>query len=270
MNTMLHFLQLEFKKVNNYRPFQVMTILYLILLPTSLLVTKSLPDEVGTFFGTQGFYTFPNVWKYLGYIGNWLGFFFLGFMGVLSITSEYGNKTLRQNIITGLSRKDYFVAKVTFILALSLLATAFYFLCGVIIGWIHADPFYFDVFTQELNYIPRFFLMSFGYMSLGLLFGTLIRRTGFAIFVFLAYGVFLEQILRGIHLYYTESRTCLFYPINAMEDLTPIPFPDMANDMIREMDFNPFMSPTESMITSSIFIGFFLFGTYQLLMKRDL
>ncbi len=268
---MLHLLKLEFLKVKNYKPFIVMTILYLILLPISLLVTKSLPEEPAAFFGTQGFYTFPNVWKYLGYIGNWIGFFFLGFMGVLSITMEFGNKTLRQNIITGLSRKEYFSAKVIFITAISLAATAYYFLSGTLIGLFHADPFYMDVYTQGLmTYIPRYFLMSFGYMSLGLFFGMLVRRTGFAVFIFLAYGVFLEQVLRGIHMYYLESRTVLFYPVNAIEDLTPIPFPDIANDMIREMDFNPFLSSGEAMITVIVYTALFIFGAYQLIMKRDL
>jgi ABC-2 type transport system permease protein len=268
---MIHLLKLEFLKVKNYKPFIVMAILYLILLPVSLLVTKALPAEPAAFFGTQGFYTFPNVWKYLGYIGNWIGFFFLGFMGVLSITMEFGNKTLRQNIITGLSRKEYFSAKVIFITAISLAATVHYFLSGTVIGLVHADPFYLDVYTQGLfNYIPRFFLMSFGYMALGLFFGMLVRRTGFAVFIFLAYGVFLEQILRGLHMYYFESRTCLFYPVNAIEDLTPIPFPDIANDMIREMDFNPFLSSGEAMITVSIYTALFLFGAYRLMVKRDL
>jgi len=267
---MLHLLNLEIKKVRNYNPFRVMAILYILLLPASVLVTKGLPQELIDAFGAQGFYTFPNIWRYLGYVGNWLGFFFLGFMGVLSMTSEFGNKTLRQNIITGLTRKEFYLAKVVFIAAVSLAATAFYFVVSLLIGIVHADPFYFDVFTQNLNYIPRFFLMSFGYMSLGLLFGTLVRRTGFAIFIFLAFGVFIENIFRLLHLYYTEHRSCLFYPINAMEDLTPVPFPDMANDLIRNMDFNPFMTPTEAVITTIIYTGLFLFGAYQLMMKKDL
>jgi hypothetical protein len=107
-------------------------------------------------------------------------------------------------------------------------------------------------------------------MALGLFFGMLVRRTGFTVFIFLAYGVFLEQILRGLHMYYFESRTCLFYPVNAIEDLTPIPFPDIANDMIREMDFNPFLSSGEAMITVSIYTALFLFGAYRLMVKRDL
>jgi len=248
-----------------------MSVLYLILLPTTLLLFKSLPEEPAGFFGVPGCYNFPNIWKYMGYIGSWLGFFFLGFMGVLSITMEFGNKTLRQNIITGLSRKEYFSAKIIFITAISLFVTAYYFLSGTVIGIFHADPFYMDDFMKTFKYLPLYFLMSFAYMSFGLFLGMLVRRTGFAIFLFLAYGMFLEQIIRGIHLYYFEtSRTVLFYPLNAVEDLMPIPFADMANDMIREMDFNPFLSSVEAMITVSIYTSLFLFGAYRLMMKRDL
>lgn len=268
---MIHLLKLEFLKVKNYKPFIVMTILYLILLPTTLLLFKALPEEPASFFGVPGCYSFPNIWKYMGYIGSWLGFFFLGFMGVLSITMEFGNKTLRQNIITGLSRKEYFAGKIIFIFAISIIATFYYFLSGTIIGLFHADPFYMDVYMKSFSYLPFYFLMSFAYMIFGMFLGTLVRRTGFAIFLFLAYGMFLEQIIRGFHLYqFKESRTVLFYPLNAIEDLNPIPFVEMANDMIREMDFNPFLSPTESFITVSIYTSLFILGAYRLMIKKDL
>ncbi|MDG1435883.1 MAG: ABC transporter permease subunit [Saprospiraceae bacterium] len=268
---MLYLLKLEFLKINNYRPFIVMMILYLILLPVSLLVAKSLPEELAAIFSTKEFYTFPNVWRYLGYIGNWLGFFFLGFMGLLSVTMEFSNKTLRQNIITGLSRKEYFFAKLIFITAISLIGTFYYFLSGTLIGLFHANPYYMDIYTQGLMfYISSYFLMSFAYMSLGLFFGMLVRRTGFAVFTFLAYSVFLERVIRGIHMYYIESRTALFYPVNAMSDLTTIPFPNIANTVISEMDFNPFLTSGEAIITVTIYTLIFLFVVYRLMMKQDL
>ena len=248
-----------------------MVLFYLILLPATLMLGKALPEEPAAFLGVPGCFNFPNIWKFMGYIGNWLGFFFLGFIGVLLITMEFGNKTLRQNIITGLSRKEYFSAKIIFITAISLLATAYYFLSGTAIGLIHADPFYMDVYIKSINYLPAYFLMSFAYMAFGLFLGMLVRRTGFAIFLFLAYGMFLENIVRGIHLYYFQSsRTVIFYPLNAIEDLTPLPFVEMANDMIKEMDFNPFMTSGEAMITVSIYTALFIFGAYRLMLNRDL
>jgi len=40
--------------------------------------------------------------------------------------------------------------------------------------------------------------------------------------------------------------------------------------MVKEMKFNPFLSPTEAVVTASIYNGIFLFVAYRLMMKRDL
>ena len=270
---MMHLLKLEFKKFKNYRPFIIMAVLYMVLLPLTLLITKNFPEEsrVQEMFGIQGFYTFPNIWKFLAYSGNWIVFFFLGFMGVLSITNEFSNKTLRQNIITGMSRREYFLGKITFVGAVSLAATLVYFLTGFFIGFYHSYSFELNDLAGNANYYFRYFLMCFGYMSFGLFLGTLFRRTGIAIFVFLAYGVFVEVILRGLHVYFFgKTRTSLFYPLNAMEDLAPIPFKDLMEELINDWGFELFLSGNEAVITSSIFISLFLFGVYRILTKKDL
>ena len=129
------------------------------------IVDRANPPE-GVFTG-KSLVEFPTIWQYLAYDGNWMVFFFLGFMSVLSITNEFGNKTLRQNIITGLSRADFFKGKFVFIAALALLATAYYFLCGSVIGLLYTEDFTVAKFTENLDFVPRFFLMSFGYMSIG-------------------------------------------------------------------------------------------------------
>jgi hypothetical protein len=65
---------------------------------------------------------FPTVWQYLGYIGNWLCFFFFGFLSIVVVTTEHSYRTMRQNIITGLSRQQYFLSKFYLIVVVSLLA----------------------------------------------------------------------------------------------------------------------------------------------------
>ena len=98
----MHLLQLEWLKQKNFTMFRVMTVLFLVGLPSLLLIvktfnlpTENLPPMIPS---VESLYQFPNVWIYLGYVGNWLTFFFMGFMGVLMVTNEYANKTLRQNI----------------------------------------------------------------------------------------------------------------------------------------------------------------------------
>jgi hypothetical protein len=107
----MNLLYLEWKKFAPYRLFQVITVLFIVLFPLMFLVGtsfKGLPSEIGS---PLSYYSFPKVWEAAAYAGNWMVFFFLGFLGVLIITNEISYKTLRQNLITGMSREEYFLEK---------------------------------------------------------------------------------------------------------------------------------------------------------------
>ncbi len=270
---MLYLLGLEWKKVRYYRIFQVLVILFIVALPGIMLIPKTFTSVPSEIMSKDMFYMFPNGWKYIGYTGNWMAFFFIGFLAVISATSEYANKTLRQNIITGLTRKQFFLAKLYFILAISLAATLYYVLVGLIFGITHTETIYMSKVLQEADLIPRFFLMCMGYSSFGLFVGLLIRRTGISIFLYLIYIMILEAILRyPIHYNLFPNKSVHFYPMNAVEDLVPFDFPfnEMANEFMEENDFSFFLTPTEAVITSSIYTALFLYGCYWLLKRRDL
>ncbi len=267
----IRLLQLEWLKFRKLITFQIMVIAYAVALPSLMLIGKRFPDLPPPLLKNIQLFQFPNIWEYLGYIGNWLAFFFLGFLGVYTITMEFGNKTLRQNIITGLSRSEVFVAKVLFVLAVSLTATLYYALCGFTFGFLHTDVTSIRVVLDGTGIIWRYLLMCIGYMAFGLVIGTLIRRTGIALVLYFAYISFIELIMRWlIHLNIFKNKTMHFYPMNAVEDLVPIPFSDIADGFSQENGFSFFLSPTEAVITVLIYTTLFLFATYRLLKLRDL
>jgi len=103
---MLHLLSLEIKKFRNNAVVDLFGIMFLVTMPTVIFVGKQFKDVPPPFPSTDKIFTFPGIWEYLGYVGNWLVFFFLGFIMLYIITSEVNFKTMRQNIITGLSRRD--------------------------------------------------------------------------------------------------------------------------------------------------------------------
>ncbi|MFT4760013.1 MAG: ABC-2 type transport system permease protein [Paraglaciecola sp.] len=272
---MLHLLKLEWLKQKEFTIFRVMTILFLIALPSLLLIAKSFtisPDSMPPFMPTvDSLFQFPNIWQWLGYIGSWLTFFFMGFLGVLMVTNEYSNKTLRQNIITGLSRTEYFLSKLYFILAISLCVTVYYTIWCLLFGFAHTETVYLNTALKNADYIYRFFLMSTGYMSLGLLIGLLIKRTGIALFLYLAYVMILEKIIRyAVHLQIFKHQSMKFYPVNSFSDLAPFPYTEMAADFAKKEGFDFFLSPMQAVITASVFVCLFLFLSYQKLQKGDL
>ncbi|MCB0640544.1 MAG: ABC transporter permease [Phaeodactylibacter sp.] len=267
---MFHLLALEWHKQKKNRSFQVLIGFYLLLLPTLMLLTKNISEFPPPINSSDAFFQFPSNFMFFGYLGNWLVFFFLGFMAVTFITQEYAYKTLRQNIITGLSRAEYFWSKAFFIGAISLAATLYYTLVVFIYGFTHTDAIFASTITKNIDYIPRYFLMCLGYMSFGFLLGVLVRRTGIALFLYFSYVMFLELILRwGVHLQLFAHKSMHFYPMNAVEDLTPIPFSEAARGFEKDFPFPFFLTPTEATITAGIYTFLFFFAAFRLLTRRD-
>ncbi len=269
---MLHLLTLEWKKVRKNSTFRVLFVLYLILLPSLFLVGKRLPDLPDEIPSADVFYMFPTVWEYLAYAGNWLVFFFLGFLAVLSVTVEYNNKTLRQNVITGLTRTEIFKAKLSYIIALSFVATAYYFIVAIVIGFFNTETIYWVKIWQEWEMIPRYFLMCLGYTSFALLLGLLIKRTGIALFLYLSYVMFIEVVLRwAVHRNLFDHKSMHFYPMNAIEDLTPFPLLKTAKNFGgNDMKFEILLSPSEAVGTVIVYTALFLFCSYGLLRRSSL
>jgi ABC-2 type transport system permease protein len=268
---MLYLLQLEWKKVRKYNVFIVLSLAYILLLPSLYLIGKRIPELPEGLMSPNQFYEFPTVWGYLGYTGNWLVFFFLGFMSVLLITMEFGTRTLRQNIITGLERSDIFKAKVIFIIAISAAATLYFALVGFTFGFLHTDVTSFSLVMRDTGIIGRYFLMCLSYMAFGFMIGLLIRRTGISIFLYFSYILFIERIIRWlIHFNIVRDKSMHFYPINATIDLVPVPISKQAEGFASENGFNLFLSPTEAVITTTIFMILFLLASWKLLQKRDL
>jgi ABC-2 type transport system permease protein len=268
---MLHLLQLEWLKQKHNRTFLVLIGMYALLLPTLILSTKTMPDFPPPINSSDTFFQFPDVFIYLGYSGNWLVFFFLGFFSVVFITAEFGYRTFRQNIINGLSRTELFLSKFQFLLALALFATLYYGIWCMIYGYTHTETIYTSVILKNIDYLPRYFLMCVSYMSFGMFLGILLRRTGIALFLYFSYVMFIEVILRWvIHYRITEDRTVHFYPMNATEDLVPFPMIEQADNFGREIDFNILLSPNEAIMTTAVYVFIFLALSYWMVLKRDL
>ena len=271
---MLHLLQLEWLKMYKNTFFRVMVILYAVLLPGFFLVGKSvLPAEpqAGVPISQSTIYGFPDVFNYLGYLGNWMVFFFLGFVAITSVAGEFSNRTLRQNIITGLSRTEYFMSKLWFVLAISGAAALYYALIALLLGFTHTDPLYASAVWKNIDYVPRYFLMCVGYMSFGLLLAVVIRRTAIVLFLYLAYGLFIEPLIRYVvHGNIVQHESIHWYPLNAFEDLAPNPIAEMADEFSREMGFSFWLSPTVAILLSSLYIGLFLFLGWRSIRTSDL
>jgi hypothetical protein len=124
----------------------------------------------------------------------------------------------------------------------------------------------------DSNYaIPRFWLMSFGYLSFANLLVFLIRRSGLTTIAYFGYIFIFEFLVRMLHLYYFKHRSILFYPINSIEDIMPNPLfklPDFW--MEKAWGFKPLLTYGEASISALIYSIVIVYLTWVIFKKRDI
>lgn len=268
----LRLLKLEYLKFRYNRVIQLLLLLFMVFMPTTILVLKNFQDLPPPLPSVDSVFEFPLIWDYQGYSGSWLVFFCIGFIMLYTITSEINNKTMRQNIITGITKKEYFVAKGIILLVLSIFSTLLYSISTLIIGLTHTESPDFLLIADN-NWAPlRYFLLCLGYTSFALMIGFLIRRGTLALLFYFSYIMMLEPILRwAVHFNITKDRGMLFWPMNVFEDLMPLPLFKLSESAIKtNTDINLLLSYWEAVTVSPIYILAFVAIAYYNFVKKDL
>ncbi len=274
----LRLLQIEYLKFKSNSVIRLLVILYLIFLPIAIFMGKELDELPDFILSADVFFTFPEkageqgIWDYMGYIGNWMSYFFLGVVAIYILGIEINNKTLRQSVINGLTRKEYFLSKLSTIVLISVLASLYYGLCTLGIGWIHTEG---ATLSQALTNewaMSRYFLMCMGYLSFAFLIIVLFRRPAVSVFLYLSYVLIIEFGIRMTLIYFkVPPEWTKYFPMNVVEDLHPfpafkIPAAKMGPDYIKEI----LLSYPESALVSSLYIIIFIALSYRMFMNRDI
>lgn len=267
----MHLLGLEWKKFRKNKLILFLLGLYTLLMPFAIFVMDNYIQMPGL-PQKETFFSFPGIWEYQGYSGSWFSFLFLGFIGVVIITSEVSNKTMRQNILTGMTRQSFYLGKLYVILTVSIWATMIYFISALLIGISRTEGFTTEMIFDGHQYaVLRYFLMNLGYLSFGLFLGLIIRRSGLAIFTYLAYIIFLEPMIRwAIHRNIFDHRSMHFYPMNGIEDLMPNPAFRLVDSFKEMTNFELLLSYREATVISLISVAVFLIVSYLNILKKDM
>lgn len=227
---MLHLLQIDFKKLSSYRTFWVVCGLYFITIGFSTASgMEFLKWLASTFdkFGSQlninriPLYHFPDVWLNLVW---WSGFFkvLLGIMVVISITNEYTYRTLRQNIIDGLSRWEFLLSKILTNFVLGLVSVVLIFIIALITGFIYTPEINWNYVFTDLEFYPAYLLEILSFLSYALMLGILVQRSGLTI-ILLLLSYMLEAIIKANIDDYVPW-LIPYFPMESITALVPIPF----------------------------------------------
>ena len=176
-------------------------------------------------------YHFPDVWLNLIWMGGWLKIV-LGIMVVISITNEYQYRTIRQNIIDGMSRWEFLLSKILTNVLLSLMSVAMIFVVGLVTGMIYSPSLDWKYMITDLEFFPAYFLEIFFFLSYALMLGILINRSGLTI-ILLMLSQMIELIITA-NIQDDLPAIVPFFPMKSIWYLIEMPFKRYALQEIQD------------------------------------
>ncbi len=281
---MLRLLNIEFYKLKHNRASKILTIIYFALL-TSIAFIAAIKFDIGPIkfhLAEQGIFNFPYIWHFNTYMASIFKFFLL-LVIVSMMANEYSNSTLKQNLIDGLSKKEFILSKFYIVIVYALISTVFVFVISLILGYVYSDYDEFSIIFSDLEYLLAFFIKLVGFFSFGLFMGILIKRSAFAVGALLVW-FFAESMIKGF-LYWkfkenpstsdSVDSIMQFLPLESMSNLIKEPFTRLnaVQSVAKQVgeDLSKDFSVHWYQIAIVLFWTFvFIYLSYRLLKKRDL
>jgi ABC-type transport system involved in multi-copper enzyme maturation permease subunit len=274
---MIRLLQLELQKLILNRTSKILIFISFIL-PLCVIVLSAIKINFFGFFtlelGELGIFNFPIVWHITTYFSALFKFFF-AIVVVSMIGNEYSNKTLKQNLIDGLSKREFILSKFYTIVFFSLISTVIIFILSLVLGLVYSSYNEISIVVREIEFLPAYFLKLLGFFSFCLFLGVLAKRSAFAL-AFLFVDFILEWIVFGLIVWKSniEMATKIqnFFPLTAMSNLIKQPFQRVAMSKFPEKNdlSYDYAVHFDSAVIVILWTAIFILSAYYLIKKRDL
>ena len=278
---MKRLLSIELQKIWKNKASRVLTLTYFILL-TFIALIASIKFDLGVFklhLAEMGIFNFPFIWHFNTYIAAILKLF-LAIVIVSMMANEYSYGTLKQNLIDGMSKKEFIQSKFLTILLFAFASTVFIFILSLILGFSFSSYTEIGIIFSDLDYLLGYFIKLVGFFSFCLFLGILVKRSAFALGFLLVWSI-IEGILKGILTYkiFPDSKIAAyitqFFPLESMSNLIVEPFSRLSvvksiGTQIGIENNKDYGVPFLSILIVLAWTLIFNFLSYRLLKNRDL
>lgn len=277
---MKRLLSIELQKIWKNKASKVLTLTYFILI-TFLSLIASIKFDIGPIhvrLADQGIFNFPFIWHFNSFIAAWFKIF-LAVVIVSMMANEYSYGTLKQNLIDGMSKKEFILSKFLVVVLFSAISTLFLFIISLILGLIFSSFNEPSIIFSQMEYLFAYFIKLLGFFSFCLFLGVLIKRSAFALGFLFMWFVF-EMISYAIAYNNVENTKLIdtiydFFPLMSMWNLIPEAFTRL--NAIRtigsQIGVENIKDYSVQTIDLAIVIGWtfiFIFLSYKIIQKRDL
>jgi len=265
--------ELEYYKFRHYRPFLVILGLYVFCFILSGFSIKSLldwfledqkNDNVLKHFVESGLplFDFVDIWQNLAWLATifkWIPAFVI----IISVTLEYSQKTIKQNIIDGLSKKEFLASKVALVAVISLGSALLLLLLGLSLGLLYSPVKGLPYILEHIEFVAAYGLEVFVFLCMALFAAFAIQKSGVTIILFLLYTASIEPIATAILKFHFKWEVW-YFPVEAINLIIRVPFQKYALSFVH--DTIEYRDVFVSLGWAAIFIGL----SYWMLKRRDL
>lgn len=278
---MLRLLSIELHKLRYNRSAKVISIVYFVLI-TFIALIASIEFKFGSVnfrVADQGIFNFPYIWHFNTYIAAILKIF-LAIVIVSMMSNEYSYRTLKQNLIDGLSKKEFVLSKFFTVIGFATISTLFVFIVSMILGQIFSDFNEVGIIFSDMEYLLAYFIKLVGFFSFCLFLGILVKRSAFALgFLFIwfigesiVFGLMKWKLFKGTEI--AES-IAQFFPLQAMSNLIVEPISRLnaiktAASQLGEGFQKSYEVPVSSTLIVIGWTVVFIWLSYVIVKKRDL
>lgn len=278
---MKRLLSIELQKIWMNKASRILTLTYFILLSFIALIA-SIKFDIGPFkfhLAEMGIFNFPFIWHFNTYVAAILKLF-LAIVIVSMMANEYSYGTLKQNLIDGLSKKEFILSKFLTVVLFAFASTVFVFVMSLILGMFFSSYTEFGIIFSDLDYLLAFFVKLTGFFSFCLFLGIFVKRSAFALGFLLVWSI-IESIIRGFLAFRvfpdseTDEKITQFLPLESMSNLIINPAPrlsvvkNIGSQIGIKTDIDYSVSYTAILIVL-VWTFLFVYFSYKLLKNRDL
>lgn len=278
---MLRLLNIEFYKLKYSKSTKILTLIYFII-PLFIALIASIDFDfigINIRLADQGIFNFPFIWHFNTFLISLLKIF-LAIVIVSMMSNEYSNRTLKQNLIDGMSKKEFILSKFYTVLAFSAASTVFVFLLSLILGLSFSDYTEFSIIFSELEFLLAYFIKLVGFFSFCMFLGILVKRSAFALGFLFVWWI-IEKIVHVVvrfKITHTDSgadSVMQFFPLEATYNLikqpvTRLNFIQSAANQLQTDISTDYAVHWYSVLIVLVWTTIFVWGSYALLKKRDL
>ncbi len=275
---MLRLLAIELHKLRYNKSAKVISLVYFILITFIALIASIEIPLINVRLAEQGIFNFPYIWHFNTYIAAILKLF-LAIVIVSMMANEYSNRTLKQNLIDGLSKWEFVLSKFLTVVLFSVLSTLFVFIVSLLLGLKFSDYTEPSIIFSDLEYLFAYFVKLLGFFSFCLFLGVLVKRSAFALGFLFVWNI-IEGVIYGLLRWKildedTADKIIQFFPLSAMSNLIVEPFSRLgaiqsAANQIGEGFSKDYSVHSTTLIIVLAWTAIFVYGSYYILKKRDL